>query len=127
MTPIQAPDGWCTLNEAAERRGLTYSVVYRHVAKGLVKTARMSNGAIILPEGELEKISKHEPPVDRKRIAVQLVPNTARHRAWAAKACEYGISVTELCYRLMDRASGLDDSWDVDANRIMMAAEGLKS
>lgn len=103
---VVAPDGYLSMREVALRSGCSYSVVYRHVSTAAVRWQRGSSGAILVDERDLKLIRKHEPPKDRDRIPVQLAPSTARHQAWARAAHARDISVTELAYRALDKASG---------------------
>lgn len=102
---IVAPKGFVSVADAAARRGVSYSVAYRHVKSGAVRSQQEPSGVLLVDERDLALISKHEPPKDRERIAVQLSPTPKRHRAWATLARASQMTVTELAYRLLDKAS----------------------
>jgi hypothetical protein len=80
--------------------------VYRHARTGLVRAEQLANGVILVWSGDLEKISKHEAPPNRHRIAVQLAPRAARHAAWMRAAKAQRMTVTALAYQLLDQAAG---------------------
>lgn len=105
-----APTGWVTLKDAAAQRGVSYSVVYRHVKANEVRWQQLTNGVLLVRVDDLARITKHEAPKDRDRIPVQLAPSAKRHRAWTRAARRIGgcASVTELAYRLLDEAAGFD-------------------
>lgn len=104
-----APDGWVTIQDAADRRGVSYSVVYRHVKQDEVHWKQLANGVILVDENDLKYIAKHEPPADRDRIPVQLSPNPRRHKAWTRAARKAGVTVTEFAYRLLDNSAGFSE------------------
>jgi DNA-binding MarR family transcriptional regulator len=102
---VDAPAGFVSLSEAAKRRNVSYSVVYRAVHNSEVRSRKMASGAHVIDVRDLHLIERHEPPADRRRIAVQLVPNRERHAAWQTAADAQELSVTEWLYRLADRAA----------------------
>jgi len=100
-----APPGLATIRDAAERREVTEAVVRRAVRDGEVRSIRTDARILLIDERDLEKIRRHDPPVDRRRIAVQLVPSPDRHARWLAAARSAGLdSVTEWLYQLADAA-----------------------
>lgn len=106
MVMVMSNNEWVPLKEAAERCGVSYAVVYRHVRKDLVSHSTDGHGVRYVWAQHLPLIKKRAAPKDRKRIPVQLAPNAARHAAWAKLAKRRGTKVTTLAAQLMDEASG---------------------
>ncbi len=102
---VVVPSGWVTVGQAAILRKVNYNVVYRMVKTGKIKHTQLEDRVILIPESELDKIFKHEPPSDRRRIPTQLSPNPARYDAWAKLAHQENVTVTELGYRYLDEAA----------------------
>ena len=99
----QAPRGRLTLQEAAERAGVSYSLVYRRVEAGDVPSERNDSGVITVARRDLTLLAKR-PKADTETRAVMVRPALDQYAAWEHAAGDRAVSA--WLAELADRASG---------------------